>query len=68
MKNDFGSKKIAGCAHPCVYFFMNGWSVNQILCLVLREAVIPVVVNGPVGLPPPRSADVAPVPLVAVLL
>jgi hypothetical protein len=29
---------------------------------------IPVVVNGPVGLPPPRSADVAPVPLVAVLL
>jgi hypothetical protein len=31
-------------------------------------AAIPVVVNGPVGLPPPRSADVAPVPLVAVVL
>jgi hypothetical protein len=29
---------------------------------------IPVVVNGPVGLPPPRSADVAPVPLAVVLL
>jgi hypothetical protein len=32
------------------------------------RTLIPVVVNGPAGLPPPRSADVAPVPLVAVLL
>jgi hypothetical protein len=41
-----------------------------VLCAVLYMYIkmIPVVVNGPVGLPPPRSADVAPVPLVAVLL
>jgi hypothetical protein len=29
--------------------------------------LIPVVVNGPVGLPPLRAADVAPGPLAAVL-
>jgi hypothetical protein len=41
------------------------WAVCKYVCICVW---IPVVVNGPVGLPPPRSADVAPVPLAAVLL
>jgi hypothetical protein len=62
----FGSSKLEGSAMDSLQI-VNAQAPPANYAHYVHEK-IPVVVNGPVGRPFPRPADVVPAPLVAVLL